>query len=256
MMDDGNDNNNDDDDLDGSDDNGNNSGGSDDTDGGGDNDDDHNNADGGGGSDDTDGGGDNDDDHNNADGGGGSDDTDGSADNDANDEVVMGMTISGRSVGSGMLLMQVQFPSAASFFYPTVSLHGASVQTLFMVFVHVHAKNPQHWYRHQHTRGITSTWKMSDQHNKDLSRLRSLSPGVRLRSLLLCLCGVCQALINSLVCWFCMSALGLVLFNLESYPMKNGTHEVKPSKEHAVAAWVYIFVLYKSSSSSSFIIKP
>ena len=135
MMDDGNDNNNDDDDLDGRDDNGNN----------------------GGGGDDTDGGGDNDDDDNNADGGGGSDDTDGSADNDANDEVVMGMTISGRSVGSGMLLMQVQFPSAASFFYPTLSLHGASVQTLFMVFVHVHAKNPQHWYRHQHTRGITST---------------------------------------------------------------------------------------------------
>ena len=88
---------------------------------------------------------------------GGGDDTDGGGDNDANDEMVMGMTISGRSVGSGMLLMQVQFPSAASFFYPTVSLHGASVQTLFMVFVHVHAKNPQHWYRHQHTRGITST---------------------------------------------------------------------------------------------------
>ena len=46
-----------------------------------------------------------------------------------------------------------------------------------------------------------------------------------------------------------MSALGLVLFNLESYPVKNGTHEVKPSKEHAVTAWAYIFVLYKSSSS-------
>ena len=34
----------------------------------------------------------------------------------------------------------------------------------------------------------------------------------RIRSLLLCLCDVFQALINSLVCWFCTSALGLVLF--------------------------------------------
>ena len=35
----------------------------------------------------------------------------------------------------------------------------------------------------------------------------------RLRSLLLCLCDVFRALINSLVCWFCTSALrGLVLF--------------------------------------------
>ena len=36
----------------------------------------------------------------------------------------------------------------------------------------------------------------------------------RLRSLLLYLCDVFRALINSLVCWFCTSALGLVLFQI------------------------------------------
>ena len=36
----------------------------------------------------------------------------------------------------------------------------------------------------------------------------------RLRSLLLCLCDVFRALINSLVCWFCTSALGLVLLQI------------------------------------------
>ena len=36
----------------------------------------------------------------------------------------------------------------------------------------------------------------------------------RLRSLLLYWCYVFQVLINSLVCWFCMSTLGLVLFQV------------------------------------------
>ena len=36
----------------------------------------------------------------------------------------------------------------------------------------------------------------------------------RLSSLLLCLCDVLRALIDSLVCWFCTSALGLVLFQI------------------------------------------
>ena len=36
----------------------------------------------------------------------------------------------------------------------------------------------------------------------------------RLRSLLLCLCDVFRTLINSLVCWFCLSALGLVLVQI------------------------------------------
>ena len=36
----------------------------------------------------------------------------------------------------------------------------------------------------------------------------------RLRSLLLCLCDVFRTLINSLICWFCTSALGLVLFQI------------------------------------------
>ena len=36
----------------------------------------------------------------------------------------------------------------------------------------------------------------------------------RLKSLLLCLCDVFRALINSLVCWFCTSALGLFLFQI------------------------------------------
>ena len=36
----------------------------------------------------------------------------------------------------------------------------------------------------------------------------------RLRSLLLCLCDVFRALINSLVCWFRTSTLGLVLFQI------------------------------------------
>ena len=36
----------------------------------------------------------------------------------------------------------------------------------------------------------------------------------RLRSLLLCLCDIFWVLINSLACWFCMSGLGLVLFQI------------------------------------------
>ena len=36
----------------------------------------------------------------------------------------------------------------------------------------------------------------------------------RLRSLLLCLCGIFRALINSLVCWFCMRTLDLVPFQI------------------------------------------
>jgi len=36
----------------------------------------------------------------------------------------------------------------------------------------------------------------------------------RLRSLLLCLCDVFRALINSLVFLFCMTSLGLVLFQI------------------------------------------
>ena len=39
----------------------------------------------------------------------------------------------------------------------------------------------------------------------------------RLRSLFLCLCDVFRALINSLVCWFCTSALSLVLFQIYTY---------------------------------------
>ena len=40
----------------------------------------------------------------------------------------------------------------------------------------------------------------------------------QLGSLLLCLCDVFRALINSLVCWFRTSALGFVLFhNVQSY---------------------------------------
>ena len=38
----------------------------------------------------------------------------------------------------------------------------------------------------------------------------------QLMSLLLCLCEVFQVLINSLVCWFCAGALGLVLFQIET----------------------------------------
>ena len=38
--------------------------------------------------------------------------------------------------------------------------------------------------------------------------------GDSVRSLLLCLCDVFRMLINSLICWFCTSALGLVLFQI------------------------------------------
>ena len=43
----------------------------------------------------------------------------------------------------------------------------------------------------------------------------------RLGSLLLCLCYVFWALINSLVCWFCMRALGLGLFQLSVSQLKS-----------------------------------
>ena len=47
-----------------------------------------------------------------------------------------------------------------------------------------------------------------------LTRMPRESYRRRLRSLLLYLCDVFRALINSLVCWFCTSALGLVLFQI------------------------------------------
>ena len=45
------------------------------------------------------------------------------------------------------------------------------------------------------------------------TRMPGKSYGRRLRSLL-CLCDVSRALITSLACWFCLSALGLVLFQI------------------------------------------
>ena len=48
----------------------------------------------------------------------------------------------------------------------------------------------------------------------------------RLRSLLLYLCYVFRALINSLVCWFCTSALSLVLFQFCSLQERTEMHNV------------------------------
>ena len=75
------------------------------------------------------------------------------------------------------------------------------------------------------TRELISAQKRSHKHdNKDLScwslcTLYLLACQVesycrRLRSLLSCTCDLFQALINSLVCWFCMRALGLNLFQI------------------------------------------
>ena len=48
------------------------------------------------------------------------------------------------------------------------------------------------------------------------TRMPRESNSRRLRSLLLYLCDVFRALIHSLVCWLCTSALGLVLFQIHS----------------------------------------
>ena len=54
--------------------------------------------------------------------------------------------------------------------------------------------------------------------------------GSRLRSLLLYLCYVFQALINYLVCWFCMSTLGLLLFQIYFLPAANNVTSVSNQK--------------------------
>ena len=82
----------------------------------------------------------------------------------------------------------------------------------------------------KHTRELISARKTSHKHNnKDPSRedlpmvefmylvftcMQGESYRMRLRSLLLCSCDVFRALINSIVCWLCTSALGLVLFQI------------------------------------------
>ena len=59
----------------------------------------------------------------------------------------------------------------------------------------------------------------------------------RLRSLLLYLCYVFRALINSLVCWFCTSALGLVLFQINCCCLRAGwpTLFLRPTRDAAQA---------------------
>ena len=54
--------------------------------------------------------------------------------------------------------------------------------------------------------------------------------GSRLRSLLLYLCYVFQALINYLVCRFCMSTLGLLLFQIYFLPAANNATSVSNQK--------------------------
>ena len=54
-----------------------------------------------------------------------------------------------------------------------------------------------------------------------------------LRSLLLCLCDVFRGPVNSLVCWFCTSALGLVLFQIVGIHFKfKQKHQLLWAKDH------------------------
>jgi len=92
----------------------------------------------------------------------------------------------------------------------------------------------------QHTSELISMWKMSHKHsNKDPSHQQWLSPAMCVNTryinsttgMLLCLCDVFWALINSLECWLCMSALGLILF--QTVTVKNGTADssrLRPGK--------------------------
>ena len=55
----------------------------------------------------------------------------------------------------------------------------------------------------------------------------------RLRSLILCLCDVFRGPVNSLVCWFCSSALGLVLFQTVGVQFKfKQKHQLLWAKDH------------------------
>ena len=67
----------------------------------------------------------------------------------------------------------------------------------------------------------------------------------RLRSLLLSLCYVFQALINSLECWVCMSALGLVLF----HTWKRIDDWQLTTKPHDRLHWTSFDIVYLSQNS-------
>ena len=91
--------------------------------------------------------------------------------------------------------------------------------------------NCQHWHktcnckvRKLHQRYIFSVKNVSlvEFMYKVFTRMPGESYRRRLRSLLLCLCYVFRALINFLVCWFCTSALGLVLFQTDFLSWKTG----------------------------------
>ena len=64
---------------------------------------------------------------------------------------------------------------------------------------------------------MSITWLSSKRFTHTHKKYTSESYPRRLRFLLLYLCYVFRALINSLVCWFCTSALGLVLFQIVTF---------------------------------------
>ena len=87
------------------------------------------------------------------------------------------------------------------------------------------------WYKAFLSGWILLGASLMNQHTRELIRAQKDTPLVeftylvvtripgesyhrQLRSLLLCLCDVSRALINSLACWFCTCALGLVLFQI------------------------------------------
>ena len=88
--------------------------------------------------------------------------------------------------------------------------------------------------------------KMSHRHNnKDPSHLQWLSPAMWVntryinstRGMLLCLYDVFWALINSLECWLCMSALGLILF--QTVTVKGGTSDSSSRLRHEKCSMIY-----------------
>ena len=77
--------------------------------------------------------------------------------------------------------------------------------------VHGTRKGTTHSFRVKHDETVHDNKK---SHSFKVKQDKTVQISLRRLRSLLCLCDFFQSLINSLVCWFCTGALGLILFHI------------------------------------------
>ena len=99
----------------------------------------------------------------------------------------------------------------------TLYLHACQVRVMYLVFTCMPGESYVPCI-YMHARWELCTLYLHVCHVRVMYLAFTCMPGEsyhrQVRSLLLCLCCVFQALINSLVCRFCMNTLGLILFQI------------------------------------------